>query len=55
MRKHEYERLKRLLCDIAEMQKTVADSNLKAEMRFAVTEKAIADFLKTIKKRRRNR
>jgi len=55
MRKDEYERLKRLLSDAAKMQMTVADKNLKAEARFALTEKGIGDLLKTIKKRRRNR
>lgn len=55
MRKNEYERLKRLLSDAAKMQMTVADNNLKADIRVALTEKAIADLLKTIKKRRRNK
>jgi hypothetical protein len=55
MSKDEYERLKGLLSDVAEMQKTVADNNLKAEMRFALTEKAIADLLKRTKNRRRNK
>ena len=51
----EYARLKGLLNAVAEKQKTVADNMLKAEKRFAFTEKAIADLLKTIKNRSGNR
>ena len=55
MSKDEYERLKGLLSNVAATQKIVADDNLKAEMRFALTEKAIADLLKKTKNRRRNK
>jgi len=51
MSKDEYTRLENLLTYLAETQETVADNMLKAEKRFAVTEKAIADLLSMIKKR----
>src|SRR6266852_2690113 len=54
MTKAEYTRLAGLLNAVAEKQKAVADNMLKAEKRFAITERAIADLLKTIKNGRSN-
>jgi hypothetical protein len=51
MTKDEFIRLKRLLNAVAEKQKAVADNMLKAERRFVVTERAIADLLSATKKR----
>jgi hypothetical protein len=55
MTQAEFARLKRMLEAVAEKQKIVADNMLKEEKRFAFTEKAIANLLKTVKNRRRNR
>jgi uncharacterized protein YqiB (DUF1249 family) len=55
MRETKYTRLKGLLKDVAEKQRTVAESMLEAEKRFAVTEKDIYDLLDAIRQRRRNR
>jgi len=52
MKQGEYSRLKRMLNDVAEKQKTVAANMRRAERRFAVVEKRIADLLNAIKKRR---
>ncbi len=54
MTQHEYARLSGLLNAVARRQERLADKMLKAEKRFAFTEKAITDLLKTIKNRRRN-
>ena len=51
MSKDEYTRLKASLNAVAERQRSIADNMLKAERRFAITEKAIADLLGAAKKR----